>query len=162
MIRRTKKWDTLKLASIKTVRLGSRHSSMVLSALPSCSLRFESQAHHLHFFQFVLLKLIWEKNKNKQKEAGIGTFFLKKPVRYGIRSSQLGIQKPTSLRTNRARLVNVKAIMNVFLLWRCFLALRSVYVWTLYGGGQLFQRISQGAKLVKNYTLKPMLGTIAV
>ena len=34
---------------------------------------FESQAHHLRFFQFVL-KLYQEKNVNKQKEAGIGPF----------------------------------------------------------------------------------------
>ena len=33
--------------------------------LPSCGPRFESQAHHLCFFQ---------KNENKQKEAGIGPF----------------------------------------------------------------------------------------
>ena len=34
--------------------------------LPSCGHQFESQANHLHFFQFVLLKL-WEKDENKQK-----------------------------------------------------------------------------------------------
>ena len=44
--------------------------------LPSCGPRFESQAHHLCFFQFVLLKLLLElgKNENKQKEAGIGPY----------------------------------------------------------------------------------------
>ena len=46
--------------------------------LPSCGPGFKSQAHHLSFFQFVLLKLYRENNKNKQKEAGIGPFFLKK------------------------------------------------------------------------------------
>ena len=40
--------------------------------LPACSPGFESQPHHLHFFQIVILKLQWEKDKNKQKEAGIG------------------------------------------------------------------------------------------
>ena len=45
--------------------------------LPSCSPGFESQAHHLRFFQFVL-GLRREKSENKQKEAGIGPFFLKK------------------------------------------------------------------------------------
>ena len=45
--------------------------------LPSCGPRFESQAHHLRFFQFVL-KLWREKNENKQKEAGIRLIF-KKP-----------------------------------------------------------------------------------
>ena len=42
--------------------------------LPSCDPMFESQAHHLSFFQFGLLKLYWENNENKQKEAGIGPF----------------------------------------------------------------------------------------
>ena len=40
--------------------------------LQSCGPGFESQAHHLHFFQFVLLKLYRENNENRQKEAGIG------------------------------------------------------------------------------------------
>ena len=52
--------------------LGGRHSSVVSSALTI--LRFESQAHHLRFFQFVLLKLHRENNENKQREAGIGPF----------------------------------------------------------------------------------------
>ena len=42
--------------------------------LPSCGSGFESQAHHLRFFQFVLLKLYQGNNENKQKEAGIGPF----------------------------------------------------------------------------------------
>ena len=42
--------------------------------LPSCGPRFESQAHHLRFFQFVLLKLYQENNENKQKDAEIGPF----------------------------------------------------------------------------------------
>ena len=50
--------------------------------LPSCGPGFESQAHHLRFFQFVLLKLLLEleKNENKQKEAGIGPYFFKKTM----------------------------------------------------------------------------------
>ena len=36
---------------------------------------FESQAHHLRFFQLVLLNLYRENNENKQKEAGIGPIF---------------------------------------------------------------------------------------
>ena len=47
--------------------------------LPSCSPGFESQAHHLRFFQFVLLKLYRENNENKQ-EAGIGPFLIKKAM----------------------------------------------------------------------------------
>ena len=43
--------------------------------LPSCGPGFKSQAHHLHFFQCVLLKLYRENNENKQKEAQIGPFF---------------------------------------------------------------------------------------
>ena len=45
--------------------------------LASCSHRFESQARHLSFFQFVLLKLKWEKDENK-KETGIVPLFNKK------------------------------------------------------------------------------------
>ena len=33
-----------------------------------------SQAHHLRFFQFVLLKLYRENDENKEKDAGIGPF----------------------------------------------------------------------------------------
>ena len=43
--------------------------------LPSCVLGFKSQAHHLRFFQFVLLKLYQENNKNKQREAGLAHFW---------------------------------------------------------------------------------------
>ena len=49
--------------------------------LPSCGPGFKSQALHLCFFQFVLLKLYRENNENKQKEAGIGPF-LKKQYNY--------------------------------------------------------------------------------
>ena len=42
--------------------------------LPFCGPGFDSQALHLRFFQFVLLKLYRENNENKQKEAGIGPF----------------------------------------------------------------------------------------
>ena len=45
--------------------------------LPSCGPGFKSQAHHLRFFQFVLLKLYRGNNENKEKEAGIGPFFKK-------------------------------------------------------------------------------------
>ena len=43
--------------------------------LPSCSTGTQSQAQHIRFFQFVLLKLYQEIDENKQKEAGIGPFF---------------------------------------------------------------------------------------
>ena len=46
--------------------------------LPSCSPWFESQAHHLRFFQFVLLKLYQENNENKQKVAGLAHFLKNK------------------------------------------------------------------------------------
>ena len=49
--------------------------------LPSCGPGFESQAHHLRFFQFVLLKLYRENNENKQKEAGIGPFLKRQDVK---------------------------------------------------------------------------------
>ena len=43
-------------------------------SLPSFGCKFESHAHHLSFFKFVL-KFVWEKDENKQKEAGIGPFY---------------------------------------------------------------------------------------
>ena len=53
--------------------------------LPSCRPGFESQAHHLRFFQFILFKLYichlnWNVKRTKinKNEAGIGPFFLKK------------------------------------------------------------------------------------
>ena len=54
--------------------LGGCHSSVVSSAPNHCGLGFESQAHHLCFFQFLLLKLLWENDENKQKEAGLALF----------------------------------------------------------------------------------------
>ena len=65
--------------------------------LPSCGHRFESQAHHLCFFKFVLLKLYRENNENKQKEAGIGPFFLKNVLRCGeplATTKMFGLQGP--------------------------------------------------------------------
>ena len=50
--------------------------------LQSCSLGFESQAHHLHFFQFVLLKLYGENNENKQKRGRDWPIFRSKRVLY--------------------------------------------------------------------------------
>ena len=64
-------------------RLTAHHRAAAIAPwfrlrLPSCGPGFESQVHHLRFFQFVLLKLYRENDENKQKEAGIGPFFLKK------------------------------------------------------------------------------------
>ena len=42
--------------------------------LSSCGRGFESEAHQLCFFQFLLLKLWWAKDENKQKGAGIDPF----------------------------------------------------------------------------------------
>ena len=39
------------------LEMGGGHSFVVLLRLPSCHCGFESQADHLRFFQFVLLKL---------------------------------------------------------------------------------------------------------
>ena len=52
--------------------MGNRHSSVVSSA-PTI-LQFESQAHHLRFFQFVLLKLYCKKDENEQKRLGLPIF----------------------------------------------------------------------------------------
>ena len=54
-----------------------RNSSKVSSAPSILRPRVRIQAHHLRFFQFVLLKLRWEKDENKQKEAGICPFLKK-------------------------------------------------------------------------------------
>ena len=43
--------------------------------LPSCSPRFESQAHRLCFFQFVLLKLHRENDEINKKRPGLAHFF---------------------------------------------------------------------------------------
>ena len=84
---RSKKLDrfclTRKLLAIKksfqlsSELFGGRRSSMVLSVPTILRPGFESQAHQLHFFQFVLLKLLLdlEKDKSKQKEAMIGPYF---------------------------------------------------------------------------------------
>ena len=49
---------------------GGRHSSVVSSAPTILRPRVRIPS----FFQFVLLKLWWEKDENKQKVAGIGPF----------------------------------------------------------------------------------------
>ena len=46
--------------------------------LPSCGRRFDSQAHHLSFFQFVLLKLLWEKDEKTKRGRDLPIFFKKK------------------------------------------------------------------------------------
>ena len=63
----------------KVLIKGGRHAIALWFCLrlPSWGTGFESQAHHLCFFQFVL-ELWPEKNENKQKEAGIGPFIFKK------------------------------------------------------------------------------------
>ena len=53
------------------------HSSVVSSAPTILRPGFESQAHHLHFFQFVL-NCNEKRTKINKKEAGIDPFFLKK------------------------------------------------------------------------------------
>ena len=52
---------------------------------------FESQAHHLCFFQFVVLKLLLglEKNENKEKDAGIGPYLKKPKVSYIVMTLDL-------------------------------------------------------------------------
>ena len=63
---------------------GAAIAQWIRLRLPSCRPGFESQAHHLCFFQFILFKLYvchlnWnvKRTKNKQKEAGVGPFFKK-------------------------------------------------------------------------------------
>ena len=55
---------------------GAAIAQWIRLRLPSCRPGFESQAHHLCFFNLYLsFELECEKNENKQKEAGIGPFF---------------------------------------------------------------------------------------
>ena len=54
--------------------------------LPSCGPGFESQAHHLSFFQFVL-KLLQEKNKNKQKKRPELAHFFKKIIQMASKAT---------------------------------------------------------------------------
>ena len=59
---------------------GAAIAQWICLSLPSLRPGFESQAHHLCFFQFILFKFYichLECGKNKQKEAGIGP--LKEP-----------------------------------------------------------------------------------
>ena len=58
----------------KPFRAADIGSSVKSSAPTIMRPQFESQAHHLRFFQFVLWKFKWKKDENKQKEAGIGPF----------------------------------------------------------------------------------------
>ena len=50
--------------------------------LPFCGPGFKSQAHHLRFFQLVLLKLYQENNENKHKRPGLA--HLKKPFHWFV------------------------------------------------------------------------------
>ena len=60
---------------------GAAIAQWICLRLPSCHPRFESQAHHLSFHQFVELFNL-EKDKNKQKEAGIGPYLQKVLMNY--------------------------------------------------------------------------------
>ena len=58
---------------------GAAIAQWIRLRLPSCRPGFESQAHHLCFFNLYLsFELECEKNENKQKEAGIGPLKKKK------------------------------------------------------------------------------------
>ena len=61
---------------------GATIAQWIRLRLPSCRPGFESQAHHLSFYQFIFELYHVEKDENKQKEAGIGPFFLKKKKRF--------------------------------------------------------------------------------
>ena len=61
---------------------GAAIAQWIRLRLPSWRPGFESQAHHLRFFQFKIVQIVYlsfeleyEKNENKQKEARIGPFF---------------------------------------------------------------------------------------
>ena len=59
--------------SLTNIARGAAMAQWIRLRLPSCRPGFESQAHHLHFYQFIELCNV-EKTKIRQKEAGIGPF----------------------------------------------------------------------------------------
>ena len=64
---------------MERLNMGSAIAQRISLCLPSSRRRFKSQAQHLHFFNSVSncilnLSSYCEKDKNKQKEAGIGQF----------------------------------------------------------------------------------------
>ena len=61
--------------------MGAAVAQWIRLRLPSCRPGFESQAHHLSFYQFIFELYHVEKDENKQKEAGIGP--LKKTIERG-------------------------------------------------------------------------------
>ena len=85
--------------------------------LPYCGPGFGSQANHLHFFQFVLLKLYRENNKNKQKEAGIGPFLKKDREDTKIRSKINFYRSETTLALAEGSEVNLTDIILLTNLW---------------------------------------------
>ena len=77
-------WSYILLFNKELVLGGAAIAQWIRLRLPSCHPGFESQAHHLHFFQFTLFKLYichlnWNVNRTKinKKEARIGPFLKK-------------------------------------------------------------------------------------
>ena len=80
------KWQVTVLERLKgrkilmeILKMGSAIAQRISLCLPSSRRRFKSQAQHLHFFNSVSncilnLSSYCEKDKNKQKEAGVGQF----------------------------------------------------------------------------------------
>ena len=60
------------------IRWGAAKAQWIRLHRPSCYPGFESRAYHLSFYKFIVVSC--EKDENKRKEAGIGTFFLKKTL----------------------------------------------------------------------------------
>ena len=65
------------MADAEKVQLGAAIAQWIRLRLPSCCNRFESQAHHLCFHQFIELCNV-EKTKINKKGLGLAHFFLKK------------------------------------------------------------------------------------
>ena len=59
---------------------GAAIAQWIRLRLQSCLLRFESQAHHLHFYQFIFELCHRENDENKQKEAELAHFFKKNTI----------------------------------------------------------------------------------
>ena len=99
------KWNRQDRLKDKNINWGGRHSSVVSSAPTILHPWVQIPSTPSVLFQFLLLKLWWEKDDNKQKEAEIGPF-LKKTIYYLLNKTMLFIYHLTPW-TNFARKLEV-------------------------------------------------------
>ena len=76
--------------------MGAAVAQWIRLRLPSCRPGFESQAHHLSFYQFIFELYHVEKDENKQKEAGIGPFLNNIASRHCVGSGAVWAYHPAA------------------------------------------------------------------